>query len=399
MDDLITASDQRVERPIRVAIQQYSLASYNEAIFARLSAAPGYEFVIIHGKNRRADASPGPTHLVPFRTWHVTNREISILGFELRFQFGLVGAIARGGYDVVIFEGTFGIISNWIGALYCRTKRIPFMWWACGWEKQTEGMWRNVKSWFVSCLVKAAPYNIAYGTVAEKYLVEHGAPGDRVIIAQNTIDTSVIFAESVSLMESGKGLRAHLGLVGKKVVLFVGRLTEAKRLDLLLGAFKTVASRLPGLALVIVGNGSEKERLRRLVQDEELRDVIFIDGTYDDVNPYFAACDVFVLPGLGGLAINQAMAFGKPVISGPADGTEKDLIIDGENGYLLGTRTSDELAERLLTILEDDNLRARMGTASADIIRNKATIEMMRDNILRAVNLSVLATPKRSAPL
>jgi len=399
MNNLISASDQRPERPIRVAIQQYSLATYNQPIFAQLSSVPGHEFVIIHGKDRHADASPGPAHVVSFRTRHVTNREISILGFVLRFQFGVVAAIARGGFDVVIFEGTFGIITNWISALCCRLKGIPFLWWTCGWEKQTHGMSRRVKGWFVSRLVKAAAYTIAYGTEAKEYLIDHGAREDRVVVAQNTIDTSFIISEFVSLNESGRALRARLGIADKKVLLFVGRLTAAKRVDLLLHAFKTVAGCRSGVALVIVGNGSEKERLRRLAKDENLQDVIFVEGTYDDVYPYFAACDVFVLPGLGGLAINQAMAFGKPVISGPADGTEKDLIIDGENGYLLRTQTSDELAGHLLTILEDDDLRARMGTASAEIIRNTATIEMMRDNILKAVSRSIRATPKRSASL
>jgi glycosyltransferase involved in cell wall biosynthesis len=386
----------KVVPPIRVAIQQYYFATYNEPPFARLSSSPGYEFVIIHGKSTDVDDTPEARRLTSLRTCLVANREVSILGFRIRFQSGALRAIASAAFDVVILEGTFGIASNWLIALYCRWKRIPFIWWACGWEKQRVGAQLSIKSWFVSRLVKAASFNIAYGTAARKYLVKHGAREGKVIVAQNTIDTSLIFSQMHLLIESGKALRADLKIADMKVILFVGRLTAAKRVDVLLHAFKKVTSRVVDVVLVIVGNGSEKEALRCLARDENLGNVIFVEGTYDDVNTYFAMCDVFVLPGLGGLALNQAMAFGKPVISGIADGTEMDLIVDGANGYLLQSQTSEELADRLLQILQDEKLRIRMGTESSRLIRSKATIEMMCENVLKAINLSLYSGRSRS---
>jgi glycosyltransferase involved in cell wall biosynthesis len=61
--------------------------------------------------------------------------------------------------------------------------------------------------------------------------------------------------------------------------------------------------------------------------------VIYLGRIIDGVDPYFAAADCFVLPGIGGLALNQAMFWRKTCIVSEADGTENDLVIESETGF------------------------------------------------------------------
>jgi len=100
---------------------------------------------------------------------------------------------------------------------------------------------------------------------------------------------------------------------------------------------------------------------------------------------YFVNSDVFLLTGSGGLAINEAMAYGLPIISTIGDGTVRDLI-DG-NGFLLNNvRDVDEVCDKLklflnLTNEERDNMRSR----SIEIIKEKATLKNMIEQYYSAV--------------
>ena len=70
--------------------------------------------------------------------------------------------------------------------------------------------------------------------------------------------------------------------------------------------------------------------LRARVEDQRIEGVYFAGAVCDGVEAWFAAGDVFVLPGLGGLALNQAMALGLPVVSSDADGTGADLVVPAD---------------------------------------------------------------------
>jgi len=89
------------------------------------------------------------------------------------------------------------------------------------------------------------------------------------------------------------------------------------------------------------------------------------------VGPYFDAAEMYVLPGTGGLGINEAMAHRLPIVSGFADGSADDLVIDGENGFRLRKNTPEELAEKMVTILDDSEMAQSMGERSREMITGK----------------------------
>ena len=164
-------------------------------------------------------------------------------------------------------------------------------------------------------------------------------------------------------------------LQGKKVVLTVGALRTEKRIDVLLQAYGHLRRMSEQLALVIVGDGPLRAELERLVVAESLEDVHFVGRHIEsDAHPYFAMADLFVLPGTGGLALNQAMAFGKPVICSVADGTERDLVQDGVTGIIVPAATVPGLRAAMEAILFDDAIAAEMGKKSIRLIREKINL-------------------------
>jgi len=162
----------------------------------------------------------------------------------------------------------------------------------------------------------------------------------------------------------------------KKVILFVGALEPAKQVDRLLHAYKHICRQVPDTALLIVGDGTARIALEQLSTQLGLVNVIFAGRHVADANLYYMLGDIFVLPGLGGLAISQAMAHGLPIVTARADGTEQDLVVTGENGYILSsTNPVEEISCRVIELFRDDSLRRRMGQESARLIAERFNIK------------------------
>ena len=84
------------------------------------------------------------------------------------------------------------------------------------------------------------------------------------------------------------------------------------------------------------------------MKKSDSKNIFFVGKIIDGISKYFLQSDVFVLPGLGGLAISDAMIHGLPVIAGKADGTEIDLVTN-ETGFLHEELNVDILVEVFIT--------------------------------------------------
>ena len=93
---------------------------------------------------------------------------------------------------------------------------------------------------------------------------------------------------------------------------------------------------------------------------------------------------VYVLAGMGGLSINEAMSFGKPVICSVCDGTEKELVRNGYNGFIFLEGDKKDLADKIRKLLDDPQAVKRMGQNSFEIIQNKVNINSVLDGYQRA---------------
>jgi glycosyltransferase involved in cell wall biosynthesis len=165
------------------------------------------------------------------------------------------------------------------------------------------------------------------------------------------------------------------------VILFVGRLQARKRLDSLFRA----CAKIKNVRLVIIGDGPERAALESLAK-EIYPSAEFIGAKHGaELKPYFAEADLFVLPGTGGLAVQEAMSYGLPVIVAQGDGTQDDLVRK-ENGWQIPPDDFDALVATMQDALSDVARLRRMGAESYRIVKEEINIEKMVETFVTALN-------------
>jgi glycosyltransferase involved in cell wall biosynthesis len=166
-------------------------------------------------------------------------------------------------------------------------------------------------------------------------------------------------------------------------VLFVGRLQERKRIDLLLQACAALPNELQP-RLWIVGDGPERAKLQSLAASLYPQ-AQFPGARYGEaLEQLFIEADLFALPGTGGLAIQQAMSFGLPVIAAQGDGTQDDLVRP-ENGWRIPQADLGALAGALRAALSSPTRLRQMGAASYCIVAQEVNLERMVEAFLQAL--------------
>ena len=164
---------------------------------------------------------------------------------------------------------------------------------------------------------------------------------------------------------NAKWLREKYNIPGEqKILLFVGRLGKEKNVNFLIRCFKQIHNLLPETHLVMVGEGPEKQELKKTIIEMNIAEYVTFTGKMsntDVVNCYFGA-DLFVFSSVTetqGLVIAEAKAGGLPVIAVNAFGPS-EMIANGEDGFLTDL-CETEFVDKVLLLLRDDQLRITMG--------------------------------------
>ena len=219
-----------------------------------------------------------------------------------------------------------------------------------------------------------ATLNLAPSTATRDRMLEHGI--ERVHLWRRGVDTS-LFSPS---LRSAK-LRARYAEPEEKLMVYVGRLAPEKQV-----ADLRVLHDMPGVRLLIVGDGPERDALRRDMP--RARFAGFRSGT--DLAAHLASADLFVHPGeleTFGQTIQEAMASGLPVIA-PRRGGPVDLVTPSRTGWLYTPGMLDELRDRAADLLFDDAKREAFGTAALESVRQRTwpvLSEQLRGYYRRAI--------------
>jgi phosphatidyl-myo-inositol dimannoside synthase len=170
----------------------------------------------------------------------------------------------------------------------------------------------------------------------------------------------------------GDEIRKRHGLTGRPLVVCVSRLVARKGQDVLVRALPAVQRRVPGAALLIVGDGPHRPAVERLVDRLGLRRDVVLTGRvpWSETPAYYDAGDVFCMPtrtrlaGLEpealGICYLEAAATGLPVVAGNSGGAP-DAVLEGENGLVVDGRDVGQVADRVATLLLDRDLARRFG--------------------------------------
>jgi glycosyltransferase involved in cell wall biosynthesis len=269
-------------------------------------------------------------------------------------QIGIWRELRRLRPDVIICEGASHMAANVTAYIYSKVYGIPQIQWGLG---RLRGRRQSrirllMDILFFRRIERSSSAVIAYSSFGADYYRGIGLPTSSIFTAVNTVDTDRRIHEMRTYCTEN-GLQYPLPVPRKFKVAFIGAMTEGKSVDLLIEAFSRLAKANADAELVLIGDGDDRKRLERMVELLGLGSRIFFSGhRLDSIADLLFDANVVVLPGLGGLAISDAMAHGLPVICHSGDGSELDLI-DGTNGRILNVMTPDFLFEELLSLSND----------------------------------------------
>ena len=224
--------------------------------------------------------------------------------------------------------------------------------------------------------------SLNYSTIAHNILPSYGISKENIFVTYNTTNNEVLWAEREKVKQ-----REPLLPINSERIIHIGRLVKWKRVDLLLDAFTLVVNKYPNAELLVVGEGQEKDNLmQQSIKLNIANNVRFVGSTYDShtLGQYMNESAIYVLAGMGGLSINDAMTYGLPIICSVCDGTEVDLVEDQHNGLYFDENNKQSLAEKIITLLKSPELCKQMGENSENIIRNKINIETVLNRYLSA---------------
>lgn len=380
--------------PAKLGIIQRTLPHYRVPFFDRLAQRCDSGLQVFSGSPQEGEGIRLSSNLEYAKRSEARNHYLGRLGSDpwaISWQSNLISWLNRWNPDLLVVEANPRLVSNWIAILYMGIKSRPVIGWGLGKLPRSRGRLEGIIIDAITTrLWNSFSAMIAYGTKAATDYQNHHIPPEKIFIAHNAINTEAschylaTIGANLNWMTAWKeknGLHQSL-----PIILFVGRLTRAKKVGMLIEACEPLAE---AVQLLIVGDGPFRSSLEEKAGCGRVIVRFMGHQEGDDLARSFIASDLFVLPGSGGLAVHQAMSYGLPVICSFGDGTEADLVHDGTNGWIVPADDVDALRRKIEEIISRDSQLAAMGKASSAIIRDKFSIEHMVNSFVGAINATL----------
>jgi glycosyltransferase involved in cell wall biosynthesis len=167
----------------------------------------------------------------------------------------------------------------------------------------------------------------------------------------------------------------------QKKAIAVGRLVDEKGFDHLIEAWKSVYEKHPDWELNIFGQGNQKAALLRLISENKLDQVVKIHEPSQEIYARYIEHSMMVFPSLYlealPMVLIEAMSCGLPLIAYDAPCGPKDVIRDGENGFLIKTGDKVALSAKICELIESEELRKKMGKSAHEMSLNYSEDKIM----------------------
>lgn len=355
---------------MRIAIQQPALPSYRVPLFrAMTKAMPEHDITLYYGSEEpgllNADPDLFQAVFCPFKMF-----QLPIVG-ELRWhpiQWKLVDKQAA---DVVVLSWNIRAVSFWLALFRAKVNRVPVIIWGHGYSKSGSS---RVVNW-----IRSVPLTLSAGAVFYDANTAANYDGEvkinKVHVAHNGLDSETIQrARTQALQQFPQpcDARTHLQLGDGPVLIYIGRLMQANRLDLMIESLRLIVQEHPGVVLVVVGGGeaSYKKQLNNLISTLELdARVVWAGPLYSEAKlaPWMVAADVFVYPSNVGLSLIHAFNYGIPaVICAPLSqhNPEVAIVENGVNTIIARDQSPAALSQAALELLGEPAMARRMGDSA-----------------------------------
>ena len=369
--------------PGRLALQQRVFPAYRATFFDLLAARCAGGLSVYAGDALPQEQIPSSGELQIAQFVQARNRHLFDPSSPLYYcwQPGLFRWLESWQPDALIVEANPRYRSTHRAIHWMHVRGRPVLGWGLG-EPPLSGWFSGWRGGARRQLLESLDGLIAYSGRGAEEFAALGFPREHIFVALNAVDPPP------QSPPPERPAEFH----GQPSVLFVGRLQDRKKVDLLLQACAGLAERLQP-ELVVVGDGPERGRLEMLAQEIYPTAQFIGDRRGVELEELFIHADLFVLPGTGGLAVQQAMRWGLPVIAAQGDGTLDDLV-QPDNGWRVPPGDLQALTWTLQSALEDVPRLRRMGQASFQIVQEQANIEKMVEVFIQALNSVKLVSNK-----
>jgi len=349
---------------IRVTVVSPEPTPYRAPLFDRIAALPELELTVVYA-----------ARTVASRPWQVdlNHRSVFLDGVDLpgarslvRHDYPLTPGIFRALHesrpDVVVVSG-WSIFAAQSAIAWCRLRGVPYVLHVESHDLERRAAWRRaVKGAVVPRLVQGAASVLTVGTAARESLLARGARADRARTFANTIDVPAWIerADRLDRQQPDDDL----------VVLCVARLVPDKGVGILLRAIAEAGQER--LRLVLAGDGPQATDLARLAEELGVRLAVRGNLSEQELAQEYADADVFALLSWHepwGVVVNEAAASALPLVLSERVGAARDLLQNGENGFLVPARDVAAAASALRQLADDAELRRRMGARSRELVR------------------------------
>lgn len=327
-------------------------------------------------------------HDVPQHAWQIRGTEVcwqSALG-EVR------------GADLVILEQASRNLLNYVLMAVHRIGGAPVAFWGHGRNFQTSRP-DSVSERLKRLVSRRVHWWFAYNELSAKVVRDLGYAPERITAVQNAIDTHQLVRQRGELDEvTLSGVRADLRLGCGPVGVYCGSLYGEKRIDTLLAAADLVRAALPSFELLVIGDGPQAELVKQAAVDRPWVHRLGAKFGADRV-PYFALADVFLLPGLVGLAVLDSFALEVPLVTSAAalHSPEIDYLEHDVNGLLVDDRGDPRAYSQAVIALLNDPQRLKRLQAGCKSARERYTVEAMAERFAEGVEAALDAPPLRRA--
>jgi glycosyltransferase involved in cell wall biosynthesis len=277
-------------------------------------------------------------------------------------SFRILRRLLRKNFDVINTQTRF-FITSFLGLIFAKLKRTPLVHTEHGARHSTvpnkviDLISRAYDHSIGTLIVKSARRNIGVSESACEFLKHLGAANTQVIY--NGIDTSIFERKDTNC-------RQKLGISNDDIIItFVGRLIYAKGAQDLISALSRIKNTAPNAKLLIVGDGPYRTELEKLARQTDCHSSILFLGqkNQDEVIDVLSATDIFVNPSYSeglGISVLEAASIGLPIIATDVGGT-REIITTDKTGILIKAGDVEQLAEELLRLCANTELREKLG--------------------------------------
>lgn len=216
-----------------------------------------------------------------------------------------------------------------------------------GWKWYASYYKKSIHAYYVN---KYALGALAIGDHAKNDFIKWGIHKNKIEILPYSFNDLQDYPPDKQILDFKKG---------RKVFLFVGRLSFLKGTDLLIKAFHEKFYKNPEWCLVLVGNQKDKTNYQDLIDQLSLTDQILLRGVIpaQKISSAYKACDIFILPSRydgWGMVVNEALYYNKPIIVSNAVGASGHLVKNSHNGFIFRVNDVHDLSEKMSEYKNED---------------------------------------------